>query len=68
MSGKFNLKSIKNKPIRAIKFNKPLLGEDGMFTLGSKVFLKATLEGEMDAHLQELLLLGNHAAKLRLSV
>lgn len=50
----FNFEEIKNKALEQLKSGKSLLGKDGAFAPLLESILNAALEGEMDAHLDEV--------------
>ena len=50
----FNFEEIKNKALEQLKLGKSLLGKDGAFAPLLESILNAALEGEMDAHLDEV--------------
>lgn len=52
MEKTFDFESFKTKAVQDLGNGKPLMGEGGIFTPLLKHFLEATLQGEMDNHLE----------------
>lgn len=51
---KFDYESFRQSALEAYKSGKPLMGKEGIFTPLLKEFSEGALEGEQDAHMDEV--------------